>query len=178
MIDQPLDGMATSFTVERRFRVWRYTVSHLTLLLRSAAWREGEETVDVWFDGVRAMNLQESFGSLTVRAADPKERDRMVAHAADIIRDPVNRPPLCLILASGQSQGSIVCAHVRVTAHTREPGVIGPPKDFDPAIGRPLWSAGPTGNPTPRHGYTLHEAGRTFLRAQHAKAEPGRQLSG
>ncbi|WP_371493475.1 hypothetical protein OG871_39030 [Kitasatospora sp. NBC_00374] len=143
----------------------------MTLLLRSAAWHEGEETIDVWFDGVLAVNLHEGFGPLTIRPADPDERERLLTHAAGLIHDPVHRPPLCLILASGQNEGSIVCAHVRVTATTRGPGIAGaPPVDAD--SGRLLWSAGPTGNPTPRHKYTLHEAGHAFLQAQHTKTGP------
>ncbi|TWE21800.1 hypothetical protein FB465_7026 [Kitasatospora atroaurantiaca] len=71
------------------------------MLLRSAAWHEGEETIDLWFDGVAAMNLHEGFAPLTIRAADADadERERLLTHAAGRIRDPLDRPPLCLILA-------------------------------------------------------------------------------
>jgi hypothetical protein len=174
MNDQAPDGMSPSFLVERRFRIWRYTVSHMTLLLRSAAWHEGQETVDVWFDGVKAMNLQESFGPLTIRVAGPDERGQLLTRVAGLIHDPVNRPPLCLILSCDQYEGSVVCAHVRVTATTRGPGIVGAPP-VDPEGGRLLWSAGPTGNPTPWHRYTLHEAGHAFLQAQLANAHPGEQ---
>lgn len=175
MSEEARGSVATSFTAERRFRVWRYTVSHMTLLLRSAAWHEGEDTVDVWFDGVSAMNLHESFRPLTIRVADIDERARIFTHAAGGIFDQMDRPRLCLILASDQPDGFIVCAHARVTAHTRGPGVVGPPKDFDPDNARLLWSAGPTGERTPRHRHTLHEAGRAFLRAQTGQAGPDEQ---
>ncbi|WP_457032860.1 hypothetical protein [Kitasatospora sp. P5_F3] len=165
---------ATSFTVERRFRIWRYTVSHMTLLLRSAAWHEGEETVDIWFDGVALMNLHERYEQLTIRAAVPDERDLLLERAGGRIHPAMKKPPLCLILASDQSEGSIVCAHARVTATTRGPGIVGaPPVDAD--SGRLLWSAGPTGSPQPRHGYTLHPAGHAFLDAQHAQPGPDEQ---
>ncbi|MER5866162.1 hypothetical protein [Kitasatospora sp. NPDC002040] len=165
MSDQALDTTSPSFATGRRFRIWRYGVGHMTLLLRSAAWQEGQETIDIWFDGVRAVDLLESFGPLTIRAAGPDERERLLARAAGLIHDPVNRPPLCLVLSSDQHDGSVVCAHVRATATTRAADTVGA-CPVDPENGRLLWSAGPTGHPTPRHEYTLHEAGHTYLRSR------------
>lgn len=164
----------SGFTVERSFRVWHYTVSHMTLMLRSAAWQEGEETIDVWFDGVAAMSLHQRFEPLTVRAADPDERERLLAHAARNIYDPVRRPPLFLVLASAdQPDGFVVCAHASVRATTRGPGILGAPP-VELFGGRLLWSAGPTGLPEPRHRFTLHEEGEAHLRAQAASRGPRR----
>ncbi|MFF0415553.1 hypothetical protein ACFYUY_34615 [Kitasatospora sp. NPDC004745] len=167
MNDRALDVASSSFPTGRRFRIWRYGIGHMTLLLRSAAWHEGQETLDVWFDGVRAVDLLESFGPLTIRAAGPDEIEQLMVRTAGLIHDPVNRPPLCLVLSSDQYEGSVVCAHVRVTATTRAAGLIGAPP-VAPESGRLLWSAGPTGHATPRHEYTLHEAGHAFLRGQPA----------
>lgn len=59
-----------SFSVDRRFRLWRYGVSHQTLMLRSTARFASDDTVDVWFDGVAASKLHHSFQPLKIRAAE------------------------------------------------------------------------------------------------------------
>jgi hypothetical protein len=112
---------STDFTIERRFRVWLYTVSHQTLALRSLARFPGDDTVDVWFEGVESMNLHKSFEPLTVRTADAGERARIFAWAAADIDDVDRRPPLCLILGSAGPDGFVVCAHVRVQASRSGP---------------------------------------------------------
>ncbi|MFJ5921725.1 hypothetical protein ACIQF6_03845 [Kitasatospora sp. NPDC092948] len=165
-MSDPAPDPASGFTVERVFRVWNYTVSHMTLLLRSPAPSTGGETVDVWFSGVMTISLHQSFKPLTVRAADPEERERLLAHAATNLFDPAQWSPLCLVLESTGSDGFVVCTHATVTANTREPDGNLPGIHLE--SGRRLWSAGPTGRPEPGHSYTLYEAGRDFLRAQHA----------
>ncbi|MFC5910226.1 hypothetical protein, partial [Streptacidiphilus monticola] len=150
-------SLTTSYTIARHFRVWRYGVGHMTLMLRSLAASDDDETVDVWFDGVAAMNLHQSFEPLTIRAANPEERRTLLdASAGDIF--PPNRPfTLCLILESAQPDGFVVCAHVRVVASPG--GKPGGPDEQGPDAERLLWAAGPTGNPRQPLGYRLYEAG-------------------
>jgi len=160
MRDQAGPGGETGFTVARRFRVWRYSVSHRTLVLRSGAWSAGDHTVDAWFDGVVATSLHETFEPLTIRAAGPEERDRILAWSAGDIFDAVRHPPLCLVLASAQPDGFVVCAHARLQASLREPGPFSSARDPHPDTVHTLWSAGPSDDPAQRHEYRLSEAGR------------------
>lgn len=141
-----------SFSVDRRFRLWRYGVSHQTLMLRSTARFVGDDTIDVWFDGVAASNLHHSFQPLTIRAAETGERERMIEFARADLYDPVGRPPLCLVLASAGPDGYVVCAHARV--ELRGPAVVSA-RDDDPTPdeSRILWFAGPTGDPGRPHEY-------------------------
>jgi hypothetical protein len=56
-------------TVERRFSVWEYTVSHSTLLLRSVDADRYQTRIDVMFKPVAALKLPTAMASLTVRDA-------------------------------------------------------------------------------------------------------------
>ena len=141
-----------SFTVDRRFRVWRYGVSHQTLVLRSTARFACDNTIDVWFDGVAASNLHHSFQPLTIRAAEAGERERMIEFAGADLYDPVGRPPLCLVLASDKPDGYVVCAHARVELCERM-AVSAHADDPVPDESRTLWFAGPTGDPGQPHEY-------------------------
>ncbi len=144
---------APSFTVARRFRVWRYSVSHQTLLLRSSVRFAGDHTLDAWFDGVAATNLHQGFEPLTVRAAEPDERERIFAWSAADIHDVHRRPPLCLILASSEPDGFVVCAHARIEANRHGPQSGELPETADPGTARTLWYAGPSKDPARRHEY-------------------------
>ena len=149
---------ATSFTVARRFRVWRYSVSHQTLVLRSIARFAGDDAVDAWFDGVAATNLHQGFEPLTVRAAESHERERIFAWSAADIHDVHRRPPLCLILASSEPDGFVVCAHARIEANRHGPVSGDLSEKADLGTARTLWYAGPTGDPAQRHEYRALDA--------------------
>jgi hypothetical protein len=107
----------------------------------------GDDRVDAWFDGVAATNLHQGFEPLTIRAAAPDERERIFAWAAADIHDAHHRPPLCLILASSQPDGFVVCAHARIEASR-------------PSSTRTLWYAGPAEDPAQRHEYRAVGVGR------------------
>ncbi|NUR60819.1 MAG: hypothetical protein HOV87_19470 [Catenulispora sp.] len=151
--EQGEGAWATSFTVARRFRVWRYSVSHQTLVLRSTARFAGDDLVDAWFDGVAATNLHQGFEPLTVRAAEPDECERIFTWSAADIYDVRRQPPLCLILASSQPDGFVVCAHARIEANRQGVASGGRAEETKPGMPRTLWYAGPTGDPAQRHEY-------------------------
>lgn len=147
------DGASTrTLAVDRRFRVWRYTVSHQTLMLRSTARFAGDDTIDVQFDGVAAVSLHQSFQPLTIRAAELGERERMLEFARADLYDPDGRPPLCLVLASDGPDGYVVCAHARVELR-EQTAVSDHDDDPVPDVSRTLWFAGPTGDPGEPHEY-------------------------
>ena len=56
-----------SFVSDRHFQLWRYTVSHSQLLLRSTRDNDHDTRVEVLFKGVRRVDLPTSFDGLTVR---------------------------------------------------------------------------------------------------------------
>ncbi|WP_406293579.1 hypothetical protein OG948_02960 [Embleya sp. NBC_00888] len=150
-LDEPV-----GFSIDRGFRVWRQSVSHRMLLLRSHVPDGHTETVDVWFNGVVATKLHAHIPSLTIRAADPDERAEILDWAADDIYDVIHRPPLFLILESAKPAGFVVCAQARIGSTRDEPSARFSIFDNpNPDATRLLWSAGMTGDG--RCGYTLHE---------------------
>ncbi len=64
--------------ITRKFQIWRYTVSHGQLLIRSTKSDSVSTRVDVLFKGVLSINLPTLFNGLTVEelrsaeAGDPK----------------------------------------------------------------------------------------------------------
>lgn len=52
-----MNKAVTAFQSKRRFELWRYTVSHGQLLLRSNKSNEHSTRVEILFKGVHAMNL-------------------------------------------------------------------------------------------------------------------------
>jgi hypothetical protein len=94
----------------------------------------------------------------------PDERERIFAWAAADIHDVHHRPPLCLILASSQPDGFVVCAHARIEAsHDSAQGAVAG-ETGRPSSARTLWFAGPTGDPAQRHEYQAVESPGTLRR--------------
>jgi len=53
----------------RSFRIWHYSISHSTLLLRSVGEGLLPSRIDVAFFGVRALHLRDEYGSLSIEKA-------------------------------------------------------------------------------------------------------------
>src|SRR5437870_2674387 len=54
---------------ERRFQIWKYTVGHSQLLLRSTKSAECPTRIDVFFKGVKEFHLPTSFTGLSITEA-------------------------------------------------------------------------------------------------------------
>ncbi|BCY09800.1 hypothetical protein [Actinoplanes sp. L3-i22] len=63
------------FHSERTFQVWRYSVSHTTLLLRSTRDDAHPTRIDLVFGGVRRMLLQPVFEGLSISLASDERRE-------------------------------------------------------------------------------------------------------
>jgi hypothetical protein len=59
-------GPAESYETDRHFQVWRFTVSHSQLLLRSVKGRGHSTRIDVLFKGVDTIELPTSFDGLRI----------------------------------------------------------------------------------------------------------------
>ena len=58
---------------QRRFQVWKYTVGHSQLLLRSTKYRDFKTRIDVYFKGVEAFHLPAILTGLTLSEAAETE---------------------------------------------------------------------------------------------------------
>jgi hypothetical protein len=85
----------TLVEVLRMVQVWSYTASHGQLLLRATKDRDNPTRVDVLFKGVGAMQLPSVMQSLTVREAEPAEREEILGSTS--VSMPEERR--CFILA-------------------------------------------------------------------------------
>jgi len=54
---------------ERRFQIWKYTVGHSSLLIRSTKSAEFSTRIDVFFKGVKEFHLPTSFTGLSITEA-------------------------------------------------------------------------------------------------------------
>lgn len=57
----------------RKFQLWRYSVSHSTLLLRSLYPEDHDTRLDLAFFGVRAMQLRDSYQAFSVAVLEAHE---------------------------------------------------------------------------------------------------------
>ena len=95
------------FESEGLFRVWRYTVSHLCLVIRSTPDESNPLSVALWFDGVRYLRLATNYRSIRVAAAS----DADVEGVPESLRYlPDGQPLLALsINGDGEAPGLVVC---------------------------------------------------------------------
>jgi hypothetical protein len=129
---------------ERRFVLWAYSVSHRQLLLRSAADRDHETTVDLLFKPVEAVKIRGGYDGLVIRCATAEEAER--------IEDPPG-PRLFLLESQGRTDyvtGGAVGWHEGVLDRTR-------PSFFNTADAyEPQWPTQPLGGADA--GFTIASA--------------------
>jgi hypothetical protein len=117
----------------RFFQVWRYTVSHSQLQLRSTRSDDRQTRVDVLFMNVKAMRLATTFSSFQVSDALGDERASIVGEFG---RELIHNERPFTIRAEGWDGWVIADA---VTSHEDE-GRYNDPSPLDPleeALGRP-----------------------------------------
>jgi hypothetical protein len=67
------------FRSERRFALWAYSAGHRRLLLRGTADGAHETTIDLLFEPVGAIKLQDGYDGLVIRCADAEEDCALIA---------------------------------------------------------------------------------------------------
>lgn len=63
----------------RRFKLWHYIVSHGQMLIRSSIGAHETTNIDIWFDGVRYVELGSFLGEIALDDATDEERVRLRA---------------------------------------------------------------------------------------------------
>jgi hypothetical protein len=97
-----------TFSSERRFQVFSFTISHGQLLLRSGKTNTHRTRLNILFKDVRAVELRMWFDSLSIEEVEPSLLKDLPAHPTELIESG-NR---CFVLKSLGWQGYIVGATV------------------------------------------------------------------
>ena len=100
--------------LDRRFRVWRYGVSHSQLLLHAHAGTAHLEHLNLLFEDVRAVKLRASYQPLILALADNPTRDGILIFAE--IPERHRHRYLSLTLANEPEAGFVLCARATVLA--------------------------------------------------------------
>ncbi|SEG91768.1 hypothetical protein SAMN04489712_13045 [Thermomonospora echinospora] len=100
-------------TLQRRFRPWRYGVSHSELLMHGHADANGDEHINVLFEDVRAVKLRTFYDPLVLQPADEQTRLSILDFAQVPAR--FHARFLCLTLPTPDAEpGFIACARATV----------------------------------------------------------------
>jgi len=108
------DGFVDPIVLDRRFRVWRYGVSHSQLLLHAHADTTHLEHLNVLFEDVRAVKLRSSYQPLILALAANPVRDDILAFADVPERHRLRY--LTLTLSTEPEAGFVLCARATVLA--------------------------------------------------------------
>ncbi|GGM69583.1 hypothetical protein ACFFX1_14585 [Dactylosporangium sucinum] len=103
--------------LDRRFRVWRYGVSHSQLLLHAHAEGADADHLNVLFEDVRAVKLRSSYQPLILAPAANPVREDILAFA-DMPERHQHRY-LSLTLSTRPEAGFVLCARATVLAVDR-----------------------------------------------------------
>jgi len=110
---------------ERDFRLWHYSISHSTLLLRSLSGDRSPRRVDLAFFGVRAMHLRDQYDLLSIAPTADMTQLKVIS----ITRAPTE-PLLCYVINGGPDY--IIATDV---AWHEDDGDHGSPSRFGPLRG-------------------------------------------
>lgn len=91
---------------QRNFRMWRYTVSHRQLLLRSTQTEDFPTRIDVLFKPVHWMNLPTQLTGLIFELADP-EQAQSLSEASGMAFD---QEAKVFVVRGSNYQGYVVAA--------------------------------------------------------------------
>jgi hypothetical protein len=107
-------GFVDPIVLDRRFRVWRYGVSHSQLLLHAHADSSHLEHLNVLFEDVRAVKLRSSYQPLILAPAGNPARNDILAFADMPERHRLRY--LSLTLSTEPEAGFVLCARATVLA--------------------------------------------------------------
>jgi hypothetical protein len=117
----------------RKFRVWRYDVSHSELKLRSSPTASADDLIEVTFYGVVGMKLKTVYQPLTIAVAEPWQSEDMLRFA-NLEQSGTSRVR-CVALRSEGDDGLVSCLGYSIWSHPGEPDyeVTGVPRK-EPAL--------------------------------------------
>lgn len=112
---QPTPTASLPISFDRKFRPWRYSVSHSELKLRSVDPASVGEFIEVTFYGVVGMKLKTVYQSLTIAIAEPVQVEEMLKFAD--VRESHSSRVRCLALKSDSGDGLVACLSYSIWSH-------------------------------------------------------------
>ncbi|WP_373304351.1 hypothetical protein [Streptomyces anandii] len=101
---------------DRKFRPWRYSISHSELKLRSVEPASGSpEFIEVTFYGVIGMKLKTVYRPLTISHADPARAEEILRFSD--VKESHSRHVHCLALRSDSGDGFVACLSYTIWSH-------------------------------------------------------------
>jgi hypothetical protein len=104
--------------LERKFRTWRYSVSHSELRLRSVGSDSERDFIEVTFYGVVGVKLKTVYRPLVITAATSEQRDEMLEFSC--LPESQTSRILCLALKADSGDGFVACLRYSVWLHPKE----------------------------------------------------------
>lgn len=115
---EPQSNAALPISFDRKFRPWRYRVSHSELKLRSVDPVSVPDVVEVSFYGVVGMKLKTVYRSLVLDLAEPAQAEDMLRFS-DVEGTHSSRVH-CLVLKSDNGDGWVACLSYSIWSHPRD----------------------------------------------------------
>jgi hypothetical protein len=117
--DDPQATAALPVSFDRKFRPWRYAVSHSQLKLRSIASSANSDVIEVIFEGVVGMQLKTIYEPLTIAIADPSQTEEILRFSA--VQESHYSRLRCISLQSDSGDGLIACLGFNIWLYPEEP---------------------------------------------------------
>lgn len=114
---QVVAGLPISF--DRKFRPWRYSVSHSELKLRTVDKMPTRDLIEVTFHGVVGMKLKTVYQTLDIALAG-QARSKEMLEFSDV-RDSQASRVRCIELRSRNGGGWVACLGFSIWSHPRAP---------------------------------------------------------
>ncbi|MEU6707501.1 hypothetical protein [Streptomyces wuyuanensis] len=116
--EEPQSTASLPLSIDRKFRPWRYSVSHSELRLRSVDPVSVPDVVEVSFYGVVGMKLKTVYRPLTLGLAEPAQAEEMLRFS-DVEESRSSRVH-CLALKSDNGDGWVACLSYSIWSHPRD----------------------------------------------------------
>lgn len=113
---RPVEELPIS--LDRKFRPWRYSVSHSELRLRSVGDGSERDFIEVTFYGVVGVKIKTIYRPLVISAATSKQRDEMCKFSD--LRESQTSRVICMALKADSGDGLVACLSYSIWLHLKE----------------------------------------------------------
>jgi len=107
--------MINQRTIERRFQIWEFSVSHGRLLLRSPAGPENDTNIDILFSGVQFMACPRLMRGIRIEVPSREDLEAII-----MLFRALRKTETLHVLVSEEHRNYIVAASAQVSENRKE----------------------------------------------------------